>query len=78
MIEHCARKEHDFRWNAGNNYCFGKSSNFGNNNNNSNGYFKCYFTGEHIALSLKNNNDVNIEVGKTNILTALCMVQVNT
>ena len=46
------------------------------------GIFKCYFSGEHIALSIKknkkNNNDVNIELGKTNRLKALCMVQVNT
>ena len=34
------------------------------NNNKNNGYFKCYFSGEHIALSIKknNNNDVNIEL----------------
>ena len=42
------------------------------------GIFMCYFSGEHIALSLKNNNDVNIELGKKNKLKALCMVQVNT
>ena len=36
--------------------------------------FKCYFSGEHIALSIKiktnkqNNNGVNIELGKTNRL----------
>ena len=46
-------------------------------NNNNNGYFKCYFSGEHIALSLK-NNDVNIELGKTNKLKALCVLKVNT
>ena len=40
--------------------------------------FKCYFSGEHIALSLKNNNGVNIELGKTNRLKALCMMQINT
>ena len=41
--------------------------------------FKCYFSGEHIALSFKkNNNDVNIELGKTNRLKALCMMQINT
>ena len=43
--------------------------------------FKCYFSGEHIALSIKiknNNNGVNIELGKTNILEALCMMQINT
>ena len=46
--------------------------------------FKCYFSGEHIALSMKkkkkrnNNNSVNIELGKTNILKALCMMQINT
>ena len=52
------------------------------NNNNNNGYFKCYFSGEHIALSIKkqknNNNCVNIELGKTNRLKALCMIQINT
>ena len=49
--------------------------------------FKCYFSGELIALSLKNiykkklkkeeknNNGVNIELGKTNRLKALCMMQ---
>ena len=40
--------------------------------------FKCYFSGKHIALSLKNNNGVNIELGKTNRLKALCMMQINT
>ena len=40
--------------------------------------FMCYFSGEHIALSLKNNNGVNIELGKTNRLKALCMMQINT
>ena len=41
--------------------------------------FKCYFSGEHIALSIiKNNNGVNIELGKTNRLKALCMMQINT
>ena len=44
--------------------------------------FKCYFSGEHIALSIKknnnNNNGVNIELGKTNSLKALCMMQINT
>ena len=41
--------------------------------------FKCYFSGEHIALSLKNsNNSVNIELGKANRLKALCMMQINT
>ena len=41
--------------------------------------FKCYFSGEHIALSIiiKNNNGVNIELGKTNRLKALCMMQIN-
>ena len=40
--------------------------------------FKCYFSGELIALSYKknnNNNGVNIELGKTNRLKALCMMQ---
>ena len=50
-----------------------------NNNNNNNGYFTCYFSGEHIALSInKNNNGVNIALGKTNRLKALCMMQINT
>ena len=41
--------------------------------------FKCYFSGEHIALSInKNNNSVNIELGKTKRLKALCMMQINT
>ena len=44
------------------------------------GIFKCYFSGEQIALSLikNNNNDVNIELGKNNRLKALCMVQAKT
>ena len=34
--------------------------------------YKCYFSGEHIALSInKNNNGVNIALGKTNRLKAL-------
>ena len=41
--------------------------------------FKCYFSGEHIALSIyKNNNGVNRELGKTKGLKALCMMQINT
>ena len=41
--------------------------------------FKCYFSGEYIALSIKNNNNgVNIELWKTNRLKALCMMQINT
>ena len=42
--------------------------------------YKCYFSGEHIALSINknNNNGVNIELGKTNRLNALCMMQINT
>ena len=41
--------------------------------------FKCYFSGVHIALpTTKNNNGVNIELGKTNRLKALCMMQINT
>ena len=41
--------------------------------------FKSYFSGEHIALSInKNNNSVNIALGKTNRLKALCMMQINT
>ena len=49
--------------------------------------FKCYFSGELIALSFKkniyknknkqnNNNGVNIELLKTNRLKALCMMQI--
>ena len=45
--------------------------------------FRCYFSGEHIVISIKlrkkqNNNSVNIELGKTNKLKALCMMQINT
>ena len=41
--------------------------------------FKCYFSGEHIAVSInKNHNGVNIALGKTNRLKALCMMQINT
>ena len=41
--------------------------------------FKCYFSGEHIALSInKNNKCVNIALGKTNRLKAQCMMQINT
>ena len=48
--------------------------------------FRCYFSGELIALSYKKyikkktkktiNNGVNIELGKTNRLKALCMMQI--
>ena len=43
--------------------------------------FKCYFSGELIALSNKKtktnyNNGANIELGKTKILKALCMMQI--
>ena len=37
--------------------------------------FKCYFSREHIAFSLKNG--VSIELGKTNRIKALCMMQDN-
>ena len=40
--------------------------------------FKCYFSGEHTAHALKNNNGVNIELGNSNRLKALCMMQINT
>ena len=41
--------------------------------------FKCYFSKEHKALSIKKGkNGVNIELGKTNRLKALCMMQSNT
>ena len=39
------------------------------NNNNNNGYFKCYFSREHIALSHK--------IRKTIRLKALCKMQNN-
>ena len=40
--------------------------------------FKYYFSGEHISLSIrKNNNGVNIELGKSNRLKVLCMMQIN-
>ena len=42
---------------------------------------KCYFSGEHIALSIKKNkynNGVNVELGKTSRSKALCMMQINT
>ena len=48
--------------------------------------FKCYFSGELIALSPKNffffskkkkkKKNVNIQLGKTNRLKALCMMQI--
>ena len=41
--------------------------------------FKCYFSGELIALSYikkKNSRGVNIELGKTNKLKALCMMEI--
>ena len=38
--------------------------------------FKCYFFREHIALSYRNG--VNIELGKTNRLKTLCMMQNHT
>ena len=42
--------------------------------------FKCYFSGELIALSYKkkqnNNSGVNIELGKTNRLKALCLMEI--
>ena len=42
--------------------------------------FKCYFSGEIIALSYKKTNNnksgVNIELGKTNRLKALCMMEI--
>ena len=34
--------------------------------------FKCYFSREHIVLSIKNG--VNIELGKSNRFKALCMI----
>ena len=38
----------------------------------------CYFSGEHIALSINENfNGVNIALGKNNRLKALCMMQIN-
>ena len=41
--------------------------------------YKCYFSGELIALSSRKNNSnsgVNIELGKTNRLKALCMMEI--
>ena len=40
--------------------------------------FKCYFSGELIALSYikKKNSGVNIELGKTNRIKALCMMEI--
>ena len=44
--------------------------------------FKCYFSGELIALSYinkqnnNNNSGVNIELGKTKRLKALCMMEI--
>ena len=41
--------------------------------------FKCYFSGELIALSYKKNNNnsgVIIELLKTNRLKALCMMEI--
>ena len=44
--------------------------------------FKCYFSGELIALSYikkkqkQKNSGVNIELGKTNRLKALCMIEI--
>ena len=38
--------------------------------------FKCYFSIEHIDLLIKNG--VNIELGKTNRLKALCMIENHT
>ena len=41
--------------------------------------FRCYLSGEHITLSInKNDNGVNIALGKTNRLKALCMMRINT
>ena len=40
--------------------------------------FMCYFSREHIALSInKNHNSVNIALGRTIGLKALCMMQIN-
>ena len=39
---------------------------------------KCYFSGEHLALSIKKQQRCNIELGKTNRLKALCMTEINT
>ena len=37
--------------------------------------FQCYFSREHIALSYIYKNGVNIELGRTNRLIALCMMK---
>ena len=48
-------------------------------NNNNNGYFQVLFLRRaHGPFTKKNNNGVNIELGKTNILKALCVMQINT
>ena len=61
--------------------CF--SNKFGNtrpmlvDNNNNNGYFYVLFLWRaHSPFIKKNNNDVNIELEKTNRLKALCMMQI--
>ena len=47
-------------------------------NNNNNGYFYVLFLRRaHSHFILKNNNGVNIELGKTNRLKALRMMQIN-
>ena len=49
-----------------------------NNNNNNNGYLKVLFHRRaHSHFNKKNSNGVNIELGKTNRLKALCMMQIN-
>ena len=45
--------------------------------------FKCYFSGEHITLSIKKNKKQQQQwceqrTRKTNRLKALCMMQINT
>ena len=48
-------------------------------NNNNNGYFKVLFLRRaHSPFINKINNGVNIQLGKTNSLKALCMMQINT
>ena len=43
-----------------------------------NGYFKVLFLRRaHSPLNKKNNSGLNIELGKTNRLKALCMMEIN-
>ena len=62
-------------------FCICLLSRMAYNNNNNNEYFKVLFLRRaHSPFNkIKNNNNgVNIELGKTNRLKALCMMQINT